>query len=283
MKNKSFIFQMTILVVVILSFIGVNYSQARIYDFWTAGGYLEPKMYFNFNVNPYVDSLGVSGGAGGNLSDIIAITGVQADTDNFTAVVGHYDESFFSYNYSGQITVGETWIPPTGGFDPKPGYYIYDYLPFSVQFDTMTNSYDSTDVYSIDYYNLDFVWDSPGSESVTFSGQINVDGNISTFDFSRSISWSGSGSFDTTYYPEGLILDLDRNSSGMTSEKIFEQTIDGQLIEFQLDPNDFSFEPRLLSGSIPAHIVPEPVSSTLFIIGGATLGFRRFWEKRKNM
>lgn len=28
-------------------------------------------------------------------------------------------------------------------------------------------------------------------------------------------------------------------------------------------------------------VAPEPVSSTLFLIGGATLGFRRFWNKRK--
>lgn len=26
-------------------------------------------------------------------------------------------------------------------------------------------------------------------------------------------------------------------------------------------------------------VVPEPVSSTLFIIGGVTLGFRRFWKR----
>jgi hypothetical protein len=29
-------------------------------------------------------------------------------------------------------------------------------------------------------------------------------------------------------------------------------------------------------------VVPEPVSSTLFILGGATLGLRRFWKKRAN-
>jgi hypothetical protein len=28
-------------------------------------------------------------------------------------------------------------------------------------------------------------------------------------------------------------------------------------------------------------IVPEPISSTLFIVGGATLGLRRFWKKRR--
>lgn len=27
-------------------------------------------------------------------------------------------------------------------------------------------------------------------------------------------------------------------------------------------------------------VVPEPISSTLFIVGGATLGLRRFWKKR---
>jgi hypothetical protein len=29
-------------------------------------------------------------------------------------------------------------------------------------------------------------------------------------------------------------------------------------------------------------VVPEPISSTLFILGGATLGLRRFWKKRLN-
>ena len=30
-------------------------------------------------------------------------------------------------------------------------------------------------------------------------------------------------------------------------------------------------------------IVPEPISSTLFIVGSATLGFRRFWKKKRNI
>jgi hypothetical protein len=29
-------------------------------------------------------------------------------------------------------------------------------------------------------------------------------------------------------------------------------------------------------------VVPEPISSTLFIVGGITLGFRRFWKKRRS-
>jgi len=30
-------------------------------------------------------------------------------------------------------------------------------------------------------------------------------------------------------------------------------------------------------------VVPEPISSILFVVGGATLGFRRFWKKRKTV
>ena len=37
-----------------------------------------------------------------------------------------------------------------------------------------------------------------------------------------------------------------------------------------------------LAIEIAGNLVPEPVSSSLFIVGGATLGFRRFWKKRRN-
>lgn len=34
-------------------------------------------------------------------------------------------------------------------------------------------------------------------------------------------------------------------------------------------------------GASAGAIVPEPVSSSLFLVGAATLGFRRFWKRRK--
>lgn len=265
-------------VVILFSFTGVNHSQAGVYNFWTAGGTQAPEMYFNFNINPYVDSSSVSGGASGSLSDIIGISDVQVDTNSFTAVVGHYDAGLFSYSYSGQIVSSQTWVQ----IDPwDPGHWEYEYLPYTLQFQTVTNSHDSTDVYNIDPMTLTFNWDSTVSESVVFSGLINVDGNISNFNFSRSISWSGSGSFDNTYYPKGLILDLERTSSGMASETIFAQTINGKLINFDLDPNQFALNSTVFSGTLPSSIVPEPISSTLFIVGGATLGFSRFRKKFK--
>jgi hypothetical protein len=37
--------------------------------------------------------------------------------------------------------------------------------------------------------------------------------------------------------------------------------------------------PQFVDGTV--NIVPEPISSALFVVGGATLGFRRFRKKRK--
>jgi len=42
-----------------------------------------------------------------------------------------------------------------------------------------------------------------------------------------------------------------------------------------------TFGVSLVPGPNPGPVAPEPVSSILFVAGGATFGFRRFWNKRK--
>lgn len=47
-----------------------------------------------------------------------------------------------------------------------------------------------------------------------------------------------------------------------------------------LDSSGYSWDSDYSNVSVTHAVVPEPVSSTLFIIGGVTLGFRRFRKKR---
>ena len=56
---------------------------------------------------------------------------------------------------------------------------------------------------------------------------------------------------------------------------------------FITDWNEDGLDDVILGGQngkleLYTSVVPEPISSTLFIVGGATLGFRRFWKKFRN-
>jgi hypothetical protein len=281
MKKTILIVQVIILVAALLSIIGVNHSQAAIYDFQPGWSIFEPSMALSFQTRPYVDgTYYVDGEYIGGLNYIESsmphTLGLQADTDNLTADVDwHYDALSVSGSYSGQLLFD---IIP-GGF----GSDTYVYLPFTIQYQATTNSYDSSDTINIDPNALTFDWDSPSSQYVDFSGQINVNGNIGNFALTHPTStpsWTGSGVFNTAYYPEGLIVNLSRNNN-TAKETIFDQTINGKQIKFELS-SQLGFNGRFYSGNVPlVAVAPEPISSTLFIVGGAVLGFRSFRKKFK--
>jgi hypothetical protein len=64
------------------------------------------------------------------------------------------------------------------------------------------------------------------------------------------------------------------------------QTYSGDFLGIRLASNDANIEENAFNmknsnASITYTVVPEPISSTLFIVGGATLGFRQFRKKFK--
>ena len=113
-----------------------------------------------------------------------------------------------------------------------------------------------------------------------------------------SCAWMGCGTIDNVHFLAGTMdgmqtpdsdrspftYNIDNVSVGATldyyyySDPIFTSTGNNTgMFKFKVDnPNGV-----LYTLAVTPSIVPEPVSSTLFIIGGATLGFRRFRKKIK--
>lgn len=99
----------------------------------------------------------------------------------------------------------------------------------------------------------------------------------------------------STYFRLGNHTDrYDTESKALSAHAgeslVLNQPTDGDLWFFIKDGNPGDGK-RLVGdnyGSVtfavsPVPVVPEPISAILFVIGGATLGLRRFWNKRKSV
>jgi len=112
------------------------------------------------------------------------------------------------------------------------------------------------------------------------------------FDFGNGVSltagqsyWFGIHAFNVTAGQDGLIWrNRDVTRVGGPAYTMNLLSTDWQNpVRDQYDSNSewtsHTLDPRFRLTDTT--VVPEPISYILFIIGGATLGFRRFWNKRK--
>lgn len=141
----------------------------------------------------------------------------------------------------------------------------------------LTPGMDGNDLNSSQTFTYDSAWGyqndnaTPGWPGGAGGG---VTMNGIKFDFgSITVTYT----FDTAIAPVwGNFYAKDGAIGGAGSEKLYAYNNAFGIANFESsDPNDFIVRP---DGS---PIVPEPVSSTLFIVGAATMGFRRYRKNRK--
>jgi len=98
-------------------------------------------------------------------------------------------------------------------------------------------------------------------------------GDESNVDFQDITSGLGSNT--------DITMKLSINTSNQVTA-MWDYGSDGSFDLTQANFANLDFNSGEYTGAFDAStVVPEPISSTLFIVGGATLGLRRFWKKRK--
>jgi hypothetical protein len=133
---------------------------------------------------------------------------------------------------------------------------------------------------SSDFVNFFWAWDYNGDDvnvqtGSIWQGSLWIDVNGSTFD----VTWGFSKYGQNLFVSDPVTLTFEAGGWWEQSGQI---DIDGYIYEHEIsiDQHVGSAHADLLIANTGV-VVPEPISSTLFIIGGATLGFRRFRKKFK--
>jgi hypothetical protein len=169
--------------------------------------------------------------------------------------------------------------PPSGNFDPNTD------IIYGSNCTSQTCTADGDGMYDI-VFMFPTTNAASGAKRFTNGESVSFDiayGGTGTFDLSTFIDLSGPVGGQGIYNTAAHVLSITTDASGND----LTQCADGTVIidEFGNRVPDPSGGYKTCSGWIAnggaGVIVPEPVSSTLFLVGAGALGARRFWKKRK--
>ena len=109
---------------------------------------------------------------------------------------------------------------------------------------------------------------------------VDIGGGANTIFTLGGTPWSTAPNYTWTISADQRSLDFYFDAVSSGSGATFQVYTDNTT-----DKTNFGvlYYPTTTGGTGINGVLPEPVSSTLFIIGGATLGFRRFWKNRKGV
>jgi outer membrane protein assembly factor BamB len=135
---------------------------------------------------------------------------------------------------------------------------------------------------------MDFALDSSGTLWAVAAGPSTFPSYLYTIDLDSGSETYGEGTYVTTItgtaldsFVMGIMFGAD--DTLYATEMAFENEI-SKLYTIDTSSGEAT---GVGTGTVIKYLhggdilVPEPISSSLFIVGGATLGFRRFWKKRK--
>ena len=128
-----------------------------------------------------------------------------------------------------------------------------------------------------------FVWDiDNGMQDIgNLGGSTTISYGINESDQVVGYSTTGDG-YDHAFIwdsQNGMrdLNDLVSDTAGFTLQYARAINNSGQIVGY----GDYNGQTRAFL--LTPTVVPEPISSTLFIVGGASLGLRRFWRKRRTV
>ncbi len=167
--------------------------------------------------------------------------------------------------------------PPTPTAN-KLGYVKWNYaIPYEIE--TANFGYMTVFAWDIDAGDQMDVYFNFGSESV-FAGQLNGSNGGGKDDWENAVAAGTtanlSGWSETTFNFSPTLLTALTNSTGFSLDVEILNTAVSWAAVVDYATISLDYEP-----GAPPPVVPEPISSTLFIVGGATLGFRKFRKKFK--